>query len=150
MRKCNNCALCCKLIEVTALQKEAWKWCVHCTKHSCEIFEKEWRPIACSSYKCEWLLNESMDESLRPDRCKVIFEKIDKENYIALIDPSRPDAWLSNKKVKEVIIEMLESNYAISISNKKETHLILPKDRSSEDVLKALGDKWLHQPTIQI
>jgi hypothetical protein len=94
---CGSCTLCCKLLEIPALEKPEGRWCAHCKVGSgCTIYNE--RPAPCRDFACLWL--ESQDEKnplpaeLRPDRCKMVLTFTpDREDVLGYCDPSTPDAW---------------------------------------------------------
>ena len=81
MKSCGNCTLCCLLLPIPEVNSNPNELCSHCND-GCNIYET--RPQSCRDFKCDWLLTPEMGEDLRPDRCNVIFEKIDNQSTLAL------------------------------------------------------------------
>jgi hypothetical protein len=81
-------------------------------------------------------LTDGLEEDLRPDKCKIIFEPFTDSIYLALCDASRPDAWKSPIVLK-TIAEIAKNGKAV-ISKK---NVFLPEDRKSENVLSEFRQK---------
>jgi hypothetical protein len=92
-RTCENCTLCCKLLEVEPLEKPRAVWCPHCDqKHGCKIYER--RPEACRSFYCGYRRIETIDDRWKPSKAKFLINYEEAANRIVLhVDPARPDAW---------------------------------------------------------
>lgn len=77
-RVCGGCTACCKLMEVTELQKPMGRWCQHCAiGEGCKIYEE--RPESCRGFRCAWLDNVGgfFKETDRPDKLKVMFSPVE-------------------------------------------------------------------------
>ena len=86
--KCGECTLCCTLLAVDDIQKQAGEKCVHCD-NGCAIYES--RPDSCKSFYCAYAQMEKVNIALRPDKCGVIFEKINDWVVLGSVDPDRGD-----------------------------------------------------------
>jgi uncharacterized protein len=125
VRTCGDCTMCCKIMKVddVELQKPANKWCDHCTKSGCAIYES--RPQSCRNFNCLWLSGAG-DESIRPDKSKVVMGANRDGKIVFYVDPSRPDAW--RKPFFQKILNGLTRAYVvigerrIVISGTKEDH----------------------------
>jgi len=134
MNPCGNCNMCCKIPSVPELKKPVNIWCSFCLiGKGCKIYES--RPSTCREYVCLWL-TDGLEEDLRPDKCKIIFEPFTDSIYLALCDASRPDAWKSPIVLK-TIAEIAKNGKAV-ISKK---NVFLPEDRKSENVLSEFRQK---------
>lgn len=92
MRDCDGCTLCCLFARVEELNKKENEWCSECKNNSCSIYET--RPVACSTYYCEWALGNVPIE-LKPDIVGVMFEKVS-DNVLGLyITPEKTLTWLT-------------------------------------------------------
>jgi len=101
VRSCGTCSLCCKLIAVRELNKEAGLWCIH-ARPGCKIYGMPERPPSCGVFNCAWLERAphttqdklSLPDSLRPDRCHVVLTGlVGGEGIAAHVDPAYPLAW---------------------------------------------------------
>jgi len=63
MNKCEECQVCCKVLEIKNF-KESMTKCQYLNSKGCSIYKK--RPKGCSHFKCAWLLSEWPKE-FRPD-----------------------------------------------------------------------------------
>ena len=75
MNTCNGCTMCCLILPVPWMDKKAGEWCKKCKPGiGCSIYDNA--PEDCIKYKCAYLQMEEVDIRLRPDHCKIIFEKL--------------------------------------------------------------------------
>ena len=72
MQKCDECTLCCKLLEIPETESKPNEWCKHCD-NGCSIYQD--RPDGCREFECAWLQMDNVGIEMRPDKCGVIFEK---------------------------------------------------------------------------
>lgn len=72
-RACGDCYVCCELpaIEDPMLRKPERTLCVSCIGGLCGIYES--RPKACRDFHCLYRHLGELPETLRPDRCGVMF-----------------------------------------------------------------------------
>jgi len=153
MRQCGPCALCCKLVPVAALGKKAGDWCEHCTRTSCRIWHESYRPAACAEYTCLWLRRQDFPDDLRPDRSGVVFEYVDEQTAIGLVDPTTPSAWKMGL-ASDLIRSMLRNGIDCVIGIGSAKHVLLSsRGRTPQEVFNALGAalnkerQWEPQPT---
>jgi hypothetical protein len=135
MKNCNECSLCCKLLDVPGIAA-AGEWCPHCTPGNksggCTIHSK--RPEICLGFNCFWRA-ESWPDELRPDRCKVIFEALPGvETILITIDPSQPDAW-KKKEIIEVMMKLVKKGRPIVFKATNYSQMLLPKGWTRHMVL---------------
>ena len=76
--ECGECTACCTAFPVKRLGKEAFTDCKHCDK-GCNI--QDTKPDECRNFNCAYIQSKIDDINLRPDKCGVIFEKVDNENF---------------------------------------------------------------------
>jgi hypothetical protein len=78
---------------IGALDKPRGVWCTHCVEgQGCRIYTK--RPSECATFMCTWLMETSLDESWRPDRCNFVLIKTRDGNGIEIrCHHDAPDAW---------------------------------------------------------
>lgn len=138
MKPCEQCALCCKLIEVKGLSP-AGEWCPHCTpgkKSGCCNIHSD-RPNMCLGYDCFWRAEEWPDD-LRPDRCKVIFESLPSvETILISVEPTRPDAW-KKKRILAVIKKLGEKGRPLAVRTKNDSVIFTPKGWTKRAVLEEI------------
>lgn len=126
-RTCGDCSLCCRLMGIAELNKPVNQWCPHCavldkpSRAGCKIYES--RPPSCAGFQCMWLMEENIPDSLRPDKCGVLFfypdpnergaETLDAIH--AKCDPKRPDAWRA-PMVEKLITAATAGGYDVILS----------------------------------
>lgn len=90
---CGSCSLCCKLLEIEALDKPAGKWCKHCAPpKGCAIHAD--RPDECRQFTCGWLAMPELTDDWFPARSKIIlFLSEEGKQLNAVVDPAAPSAW---------------------------------------------------------
>ena len=70
-RSCGSCTVCCRILEIGALDKPAGILCRHNTGTACGIYSE--RPEACARWYCLWRKIGALPDALRPDRSGVVF-----------------------------------------------------------------------------
>lgn len=114
MKECGSCTMCCKLTEVPELQKPVNEWCPACEIGTgCNHYET--RPQSCTSFSCDWLLSEMKDD-LRPDRCGVVFEKMNGED-IVLVLRAYKEQELSDR-VRQIIGDIVMRGFSVAVNGK--------------------------------
>ena len=127
---CDGCTLCCKLLNVHWMDSPAGQWCKHCDiGKGCKVFTVA--PDKCKEFECSYIQMEKVSIGLRPDKCKVIFEKIADDMFLGTLDPN------SNLKsiVKRQIESFVNEGYSVVILSGKNKPMIRPtKDKAAKDV----------------
>jgi len=94
-RSCAECALCCKILEIRALEKPAGQWCGFCsTRQGCDAYDT--RPDTCRRFHCGYLTNASIPDHWRPaaSRMMITFANPEEGSHIFVhVDSGRADAW---------------------------------------------------------
>jgi hypothetical protein len=93
-RSCGDCALCCKILDIVALEKPAGEWCKHCSTHKkCDLYPI--RPAAiCDTFNCGYITQPGVPESWFPGKSRMILNtSADGQHVFIAVDPARPDAW---------------------------------------------------------
>jgi hypothetical protein len=78
MTSCDACSLCCKVLNIDAVDSPQGKYCRHARPGAggCKIYHE--RPPACVGFQCLWLMSQGRagqeyEPPLRPDRSGVVF-----------------------------------------------------------------------------
>lgn len=76
-RSCGACSACCTVLGVAELGKDRYQPCAHLGGSGCGIYAE--RPTSCRRFECQWLrgvleVDGSVDPTLRPDACGVVFD----------------------------------------------------------------------------
>ena len=92
-RSCGECGLCCKLLAIEVLRKEAGRWCGEYVRgKGCGIYAD--RPPPCQSFMCEWILSRELSDAWRPDRARfLMFYDEDRRRLSVVVDQGSPHAW---------------------------------------------------------
>jgi hypothetical protein len=92
-RSCDECSMCCKLLDIAEFNKPAHRWCPHVAKGGgCSIYDT--RYDTCRGYACGWQLDETLGPEWRPNKSKFILHTGEGELGLWLVvDPSQPLAW---------------------------------------------------------
>ena len=158
MKECGNCALCCKLLNVPGVCDQGTQCRYADTTRNggaCRIYNG--RPKVCSGYNCFWRA-ESWPESLRPDRCNVIFEALPGvKTVLVSVEPSQPDAWKKNEIMKVIEI-LVKKGRPLVLKTKNDSMMFIPDGMNKEEVLQDIkqvldwqrGQQWQPQHTQQI
>lgn len=102
-RTCGSCTLCCTLVPVKELNKEAGMKCASSRSTGCKIYPS--RPRSCRVWSCRWLLGDA--DLPRPDRAGYVVDPV--ADYMMVkdgdnggekrfptiqvwVDPRRPDS----------------------------------------------------------
>jgi hypothetical protein len=105
-RKCGDCTLCCRLLPVVDLGKNAGQRCDHQRSgKGCMIYAN--RPPSCVHWSCKWLVNDGTAGLPRPDRAHYVIDIM--PDYVTMtpeggdpiripvqqvwVDPQHRDAW---------------------------------------------------------
>ena len=99
MKECGDCTLCCLLLPVEGVKEGVNTNCKFCTT-KCTIYDK--RPPICGTFDCEWLLKKDMPEDLKPNKCNVIFEYINKDSVLCLVHFDDLEAWKREPVMKHM------------------------------------------------
>jgi uncharacterized cysteine cluster protein YcgN (CxxCxxCC family) len=93
-KSCGDCGLCCKLMGVEAIAKDAGRWCGHFRKGGggCGIYAD--RPQACRDFACMWLTSDRLDDAWKPNKAHLILHTDqDGRRLNVVVDPADPTAW---------------------------------------------------------
>ena len=96
-RRCNECSLCCRLLEVDddQLDKPGGVWCPHARPgKGCAIYSH--RPRPCRVWSCQWLVDDSLGDMWYPLRAGIVVDftyRGDRRILRFIVDPQCPDRW---------------------------------------------------------
>lgn len=98
-RRCDGCTLCCTLVPVASLGKPAGRRCQHQRSAldlkgaGCAVYHAAGFPGECGLWSCRWLINDDMDDMLRPDRAHYVVDIV--PDYVTAQNPGKSDAHVS-------------------------------------------------------
>lgn len=129
---CDGCTLCCKLLDILNESSSANEWCKHCDPHKgCKIYED--RPEPCREYRCAWVQMKDANINLRPDRSKIIFDKVSDSVFCAVQHPD----YKMKGRVKQQILSFLNNGFSVVVMHpeaKTKPEMYLADGHTGKDV----------------
>ncbi len=113
-KSCGPCTMCCKVLVIDHFKKDAGILCTHCiVKGGCSIYAK--RPQVCQDFECDWMMERSIPQSLRPDKVgTLLMEDEDSGEYHAVVAPSTPFAWRHPLMFKFLVAKAKEGTTVVA------------------------------------
>ncbi|MEZ5995242.1 MAG: hypothetical protein R3C25_05765 [Hyphomonadaceae bacterium] len=100
-RSCGGCTLCCKLIDVPAVQKPALQWCKHCViGEGCGIHKD--RPSECRAFNCAYLVSAALDERWKPVNSKFVVAMDEVNRTIYIYADAHGNAWRKEPSYSQI------------------------------------------------
>lgn len=129
-RKCGECTLCCYLLPVASLKKDAGVLCKHCVlTKGCAIYNS--RPADCREFRCAYYQMDKVSVDLRPDNCKIIFEKVSDTIFFGTQDPR----FEMTQVAKAQIQSFNSQGFSVIISTQdKGRHTYLAKNHTERQI----------------
>jgi len=92
--ECAGCNQCCVTFPIDSIGKQENEMCRFCDVGvGCQIHHTD-IPAACQSFECWYFKKGNIEEALRPDKCRVIFEYIKNcDLYLGTTPKDEPYAW---------------------------------------------------------
>ena len=131
MRLCEECTLCCKLLETHDIPSRIGEYCNHC-ESGCKIHDK--RPEECRTYQCMWSQMEKVSDDLRPDKCGIIFDRISDEVIAARIEAGKKLNGLLSAQVDYFNNE----GFSVVIFRGREKKIFLNAHHTEADVIEII------------
>lgn len=131
-RQCGTCSLCCKLLRIEDIGKEADTWCQHCKpgKGGCTIYAD--RPAVCAVFQCEWLLTD-LEDAWKPLDSKMVVhisKGSAKYHYLNIVvDIGVPNRWREPQwfnRIKQLAELGHNRNIIVRVQVGRRGWLILP------------------------
>jgi len=124
MQNCGSCHTCCKLLDVESTCSKRLEWCQHCdhTKDdACKIYSD--RPDECRQYLCMWVQMDNVHINIRPDNCKMLFDRVSDDVICATQDTDYP---ITNEALEQ-INNFLQQGFSVGILIGDEKQVALHK-----------------------
>lgn len=106
--ECGGCTLCCELLPVQWLNKPVNVMCAYCD-HGCTI--QDTKDQECKDFNCMYAQVKGIPVDLRPDNCKVIFEKHPDNLIIATLDAR----YELSETAKKQIASFVKQGYTVRL-----------------------------------
>jgi hypothetical protein len=92
-RECGSCSMCCKVYNISEINKPAGKWCTHCKPgKGCVIHDA--LPNQCAEFNCLWRTQETIGPAWKPDQARMVLTSSPLTGFIQVqVDSSTPQAW---------------------------------------------------------
>ena len=115
-RECGSCNMCCKILVIDELKKDAGPLCSNwCKGVGCQIYAK--RPDVCRDFLCEWLSEREVPARLKPNVYGTIFiHDVECDQYQAGCDPKEPNRWRHPQVFKYLLAKAKEGHTVVAKS----------------------------------
>lgn len=128
-RNCDDCAMCCMLFDIPALEKKAGAWCGHCEgRRRCDAYDT--RPQECRDFFCHYRLDAAVPAHWKPNLSHMALRSNSSGIAIEVhVDPDTPDAWRAEpyySDLKAWSRNRLAANLHVHVRTRGRTIVILP------------------------
>lgn len=124
--------MCCNLLHIPWMDSPAGDWCKHCdVGKGCKIYNKA--PTKCLAFRCAYNQMEKASVNLRPDKCGIIFEKIEDKIFIGTVNPTEDQL---KEDSKGQINAFLNQGFSVVLFNQKAKIPLIytTKDQTAKEV----------------
>jgi len=130
INKCGDCTLCCVVFPVKELKKTFNTPCSLLCSTGCSIYNN--RPKECSDYYCAWVQEDNVTVELRPDKCGIMFTKLDERIMFGLIDPNNTPSEMGIMQIHAFV----DQGYSVVMSSKhrKDNKFFINSEHKEEDI----------------
>lgn len=107
---------CCITFGIDDAHSPPNKTCKFCDLENsgCTVYAA--RPLACKNFECFYYKAERIDEQVRPDKCKIIFEKLDCGIILGTRHPEFMGTW-QQPEVQRLIKSFTNAGYPVVITS---------------------------------
>ena len=124
MMKCDGCTMCCEVLPVPWMNKAAGEACRYCDVGvGCRIYNNS-IPEECRTFRCAYNRLENAPIKLRPDKCKIIFERIKENLFLGTMHQDYPEAY-KNPVIQKELITFFIRGYSVVLSSFTIDNLII-------------------------
>ncbi len=131
--------MCCKLLHIGEADSNAGDWCKQCDPgRGCKIHGDH--PADCKTYQCAWSQMDDVDMEMRPDKSKIIFDKVNDHLFTAMQHP--------DYEVKDIVVgqinQFLKDGFSVVVfypKAEKKPIMALAKGHLSTDIWKEIQDR---------
>ena len=137
--ECDGCTLCCMVLPVPWMNKEAGDWCVNCDVGvGCSIFGDSITD-ECRKFQCAYNQIDNAPIELRPDKCKVIFEKVDDSLFLGTMHPEYNEAY-KDKIIQRELMTFFDRGFSVVINSFTIEHPVIypAKNKTMAEVWSSL------------
>ena len=138
---CDGCTLCCNLLPIPWMNSKEGEWCKKCKPQlGCSIYEK--LDNRCKSFACAYAQMEKANIALRPDNCKIIFERCAENAMFGTQDPKYD---LTDTAKKQITHFLNEGMSVIIKPIGKKAKIYLANGHNSHDILEKIKENHLRR-----
>lgn len=138
MQGCDNCTLCCKLLEIhdIPVPSPIESYCMYCEPGiGCKAYNT--RPEECCQYQCMWSQMECVGIELRPDKCHIIFNREGDDVICARIE--------KNHKFSKLVMNQIEAfneeGFSVLVLRGQASRCFLTEGHTEDYVRKVVNDR---------
>jgi hypothetical protein len=91
-RSCGDCALCCKVYPIPAMDKPRGAWC-RAWKAGAGCTIRDDRPQFCRDFHCTWMLDSRLGPEWKPSVCKFVMNWTENGLLFVTMEPNSPLAY---------------------------------------------------------
>ncbi len=129
VKECGDCTLCCKLLQVSELEKPQGRLCVHVDgSKGCAIYSE--RPQSCRSFHCLWLMDPHLDEAWKPNNCKMVLVAESDRHVVVQVDDGASQSWRREpyfSALRKMSAKAVEAGGMVTVMENGEATVILPE-----------------------
>ena len=145
--ECGTCTACCSLYPIDEIGKPMNTDCQYCTGGGCSVHST--KPEMCKTFECAYYQGKNVPESLRPDKCGVIFTMNSDRIFTGHIIPETDITDIA----KEQVNSFQKQGYSVVLlSLDANVPRIMPSENHNPDEIykeyMEILDKWRHTAQI--
>lgn len=127
--ECNGCTACCTVLPIEAINKPMYTPCQFCDK-GCTIYDK--KPQTCNEFECAYFQGLNVSESLRPDKCGVIFYKRTPRVFSGAVIP---DCTITDSAKGQIAAFNSQGFSVVLLKGGRKPHIMLADGHNAEDIM---------------
>ena len=138
INKCGECTKCCELPDIPEIGKKAYEVCKHCTvgdSKGCNIYEE--RPDACRDFYCCYAQMEKVHVSLRPDNCKMLFEKVNDNIFFGMQDIDYEMTLTAKRQIQQFV----KQGFSVVVNVNRVNKIVLAEGHTRGKVIKEFNER---------
>ena len=130
MPNCGECLVCCTLLPIDELNKSIGTVCQH-YNNGCTIYCS--KPKVCTDFVCAYLESSNTPESLRPDKCGIMFFKKTERIFSGVLVPGTQITDTARGQIKS----FNKQGYSVVLlsTEKDEPYIMLADEHKSTEIL---------------
>jgi len=135
--KCGECNLCCNIPEIKALDKNPNILCDRYCQINTQCSAYDDRPEECRLFECAWL-QAGGHLDLRPDNCKIMFEKLSQRLFFGSQHPDYEMTVVGKQQIES----FNKQGFSVIVKNNNELSYSLAEGHTIKQIRKDY-DKYI-------